>query len=390
MAPKIPRKRKATKGTRTSKKGKGDWMENLRGLDYMNLLEKAALIQPLLQPLVSMIQGDPEAEMLEKISDTLRESVPELRNQRESTVNAIRLCMEQMTQLHSEQFQAFGERLDCLEGLLSTFNRAGIAGQFTSYFAGAEAIAQIRRLADSVERIEGSLKGIERNMDALSEQGDKYPQHIHEWLRMMIHEYSSDKAAHFFAVFDRGTRWYPKFFDINERIPLGHHYLGHKHDLDELCAFLADVVRPRVGPHAVLHILMPSMKPVAFADSVTFPEEMRPFMIHGETGSDGLPFVWLCTPDDHDKACLKHIGSLKPRGIWARIHIVQAPGPLSSLFRWTSEPTWYVDPPFLYQTGADILDIYVTEVAYRGPEPPRTLGRPCTHPWYTKNSSQGL
>ncbi|KAH7556169.1 hypothetical protein BM1_06695 [Bipolaris maydis] len=387
MARKTPRKPKTTKRAKSKKKDMGDWMENLKELDYIKLLERVATIHPL----VSMFLGNSETEVLEKISDALTEIAPELKNQRETMENTIRLCMEQMSQLQSEQFQNLGERLDSLEGLLSTFNRAGIAGQFTGFFAGAEAIAQIRRLANSVEKIEGSLKGIERNLDAISEQGDKFPHHIHEWLRMMIHEHSTDNAAHYFAVFDRGTRWHPKFFAINEDNPLGRQYLGHKTDLDELCAFLADEVRPRVGPHAVLHILMPSTKLMAFADSVKFPEEIRPFYIHGEVGSDGLPFVWLCTPDDYDKARLKHIGPLKPRGIWARIHVVQAPGPLSLLLRWVSKVTWHIDPSFLNRMcGVNLFDVYETGLFYKGPEPPRTLGRPCTHPWYTQNRSQGV
>ncbi|ORY03310.1 hypothetical protein BCR34DRAFT_605268 [Clohesyomyces aquaticus] len=93
---------------------------------------------------------------------------------------------------------------------------------------------------------------------------------------MMIDEQSADGAGHYYAVFNRGTRWHAKFFAINQANPVGDQYLGQKDDLDELCAFLVDEALPRIGPGSVLHVLVPSGKPIAFADLMKFPEKLRP------------------------------------------------------------------------------------------------------------------
>lgn len=100
-----------------------------------------------------------------------------------------------------------------------------------------------------------------------------------------MHEYRNDEVEHYFTVITRGNGWYGNFWAIDQANPLGPRFLGHKEDLDQLYAFLADEFRPRVEPDAVLHIFMPEKQTVVFSNAVRFPEEMRPFRIHGELGN---------------------------------------------------------------------------------------------------------
>jgi hypothetical protein len=125
--------------------------------------------------------------------------------------------------------------------------------------------------------------------------------------RDIIERHSNDAVPHYFS--GQGSLWRSKFADLQRANPLGPQYLGDRTDLDVLCAYLIERVRPRVGLKAVLHILMPSVGPLAMVEAVKFPDAMRPFIIDGQLGNGGSPMVWLCTPEQEDKARLRDIGT---------------------------------------------------------------------------------
>ena len=96
--------------------------------------------------------------------------------------------------------------------------------------------------------------------------------------------------------FNKSTVWHHKFAELDQANPLSDSFLGHRADLDEFCAFLAEEVRSQVGRDAIFHILMPNIEPLDIAEAVTFPDAMRSFLIHFERGNGGSLFVWMCTP----------------------------------------------------------------------------------------------
>jgi hypothetical protein len=329
-----------------------------------------------------MVREDERSTQLENISNGLKELPLELRQQREFLGNIIKWSTNSVIDNQTNQFSKILDGLASVQEQQLNFKRIDLVGQLSGIFAGADAIAQIRRLADTVEKVSESLKGIEQNLDAVHMQGDKFPQHVHSYVRMMIDKHSTDEVPHYFAVFHRGTNWYSKFHELDRANPLGPSYLGHRKDLDELCAFFVEEFRPQFGPDPVLHILMPSAKPVAIAEAVTFPEVMRPFFIDGELGEEGSPFVWLCTPEQYDQQHLQNIGTLKQREIYVLIAGLGVP-----LLSWwlnslshSLEPRFFVDPYYRVTTDVSLI---VAGGCYRfcGLEPPRTLGQKSKRPW---------
>lgn len=163
--------------------------------------------------------------------------------------------------------------------------------------------------------------------------------------------------------------------------PLGPEFLGHKTDLDELCLFLAEEVRPRVKKDAVLHILIPTIGPLAIPEAIRFPEDMRPFQVEGQLGHDGTPLVWICAPDLTDQRSLHGIGILKQREIRVMKGAVGVLLPFVERYLSMQTGTQYFVNP-LYRVGTSISSIFTGGV-YRccGLEPPRILGRPSYRPW---------
>ena len=271
------------------------------------------------------------------------------------------------------------EVLENLQSQLKNYQRLEVCGQLAAFSTFAAAVCQIKRLADRTERVAGFMKGIEQNLTSSHIRGAYFLEHVHSYVRLLIERHSSDTVPHYVTVFNNSDLWHPKFADIQRRDSLGPTYLGHKADLDELCAFLAEEVRPQVGPVAVLHILMPTAGPLSLEEAIRFPEAMRPFEIDGQTGDGGAKFVYICAPEARDHECLSGVGVLKQREIWKMGRVAGDPLPMPvKPFR-----PFFIDPKFK-------LSIYIPwnlgsfgTVRYYscGLEPPRTLGQPTARPW---------
>lgn len=273
--------------------------------------------------------------------------------------------------------EASNETLRSIADAIKTFGKPSVVGQILSIgglLTEAAAVAAIKRLADNTEKIAGSLCGIDQNLNSVNSRGDYFPQHVHSYVRTMIERHTADEVKHYFVVFHQGHEWHPKFEDLQRRDPLGPQFIGYRDDMDELCAFLVDEVRPRVGQEPVLHILMPTVKPLAITESLTFPDAMRPFYIEGQKGDGGVPYVFMCTPLPDDRQHLKYIGALQPKPRWVLLQ--QAGLCLPFIGRYTStslEPQFFEEPYYTAITTTSLL-LYSSLYCPCDPVPPRMLG----------------
>jgi hypothetical protein len=215
-----------------------------------------------------------------------------------------------------------------------------------------------------------SLSSIKENIKSVNIQDDHFPQNVHSYVRSMIKMHSSNTVPHYFTVFNKSDLWYPKFADLQPSDPLGTSYLGQRTDLDELCAFLAEEVRPQVETQAILYILMPTIGQISLEKALKFPKAMHPFSIDGQLSDAGTPFVYICTPERRDKECLHGIGALKQREIWVMSGAIVLPF-LQPIY---SQVRYFVDPAYRISTGVGLI-LAVGTYKYFGLEPSRTLGQ---------------
>ncbi|CVL09232.1 uncharacterized protein FMAN_16277 [Fusarium mangiferae] len=246
--------------------------------------------------------------------------------------------------------------------------------QLGSLLTDMAAVAEIKRLADNTEMMAGTLQGIENNLNSINSRGDYFPQHVYSYVKMMIERHAHNEVPHYFFIFHEGHEWHPKFEDLRRQTPLGSHFVGYNDDLDQLAAFLVEEFRPRIGPEPVLHILLPTVKPLAITESLAFPPEMRPFCIEGQKGEGGVPFVFMCTPLPEDRQCMKYIGALTPKPRWV---LLRRLGPrLPFIGEYTSknlEQQFFEHQP--WHTDAD-LGLYTSVRCPCDPIRPRTIGSP--------------
>ncbi|KEF58969.1 uncharacterized protein A1O9_03812 [Exophiala aquamarina CBS 119918] len=271
------------------------------------------------------------------------------------------------------------EALQSIATDMKTFAKPNVFGQIInvgSLITNGAAVEYIKKLADQAERMGDSLDRIADNVYSENSRGDKFPNHVYSYVRSMIEKHQEDTRPHYFFVFNQSTTWHAKFDDINRRDPLGIHFLGYQHDLDTLVAYIVEHGRPRLGPEPIVHILIPTIGQLAIGESLTFPEEMRPFRISGQLGESGLPFVYLCTPLDRDRQYLNQIGSLLPRPRWVLLQQVGLGLPI--IGRWLSVPLdpIYFEDPYFQVTSEVGLILYNSLYFETTPVPPRILGRP--------------
>ncbi|KAK0617598.1 hypothetical protein B0T14DRAFT_569091 [Immersiella caudata] len=253
----------------------------------------------------------------------------------------------------STEIRGLREELRSIANDLVSFTKPSVFGQLMDVGAlltSAAAVAHIKRLADQAERMANSLDRISDNVYSENARGDKFPAYIYSYVRSMIEQHHSDQAPHYFFIFNQSTTWCAKFDDINRVEPLGDHYLGRSHDLDELVAFIVESARPRLGPEPVIHILIPTISQLAITESLRFPDEMGPFQ-----------------NEEH----LHHIGALRPRPRWVLRQAIGIP----LVCGWELEPVYFEDP-YLTTTGTVSAVFYGSVYHETHPVPPRTLGRP--------------
>jgi hypothetical protein len=277
------------------------------------------------------------------------------------------------------------ELLESMAHCMKSYGKASVVGQvfkLGGLLTDMAAVAEIKRLADNTEMMAGTLQGIENNLSSINSRGDYFPQHVYSYVRMMIERHAHDGLPYYFFVFHEGHEWHPKFEDLRRQTPLGHHFIGYEDDLDQLCAFLVEEFRPRIGPEPVLHILIPTVKPLAITESLTFPDAMRPFCIEGQKGEGGVPFVFMCTPLPEDRQHMKHIGALQLKPRWV---LLRRMGPrLPIIGNFTSknlEQEFFEHPPWYKAEQVDI-GIYTSYCRRCDPIPPRILGQvPVNRTW---------
>ncbi|KAF5250192.1 hypothetical protein FOXYS1_14928 [Fusarium oxysporum] len=272
--------------------------------------------------------------------------------------------------------------LESMAGRMQSYVKLSVAGQIFqlgSLLTDMAAVAEIKRLADNTEMMAGTLQGIENNLSSINARGDYFPQHVYSYVRMMIERHAHDEVPHYFFIFHEGHEWHPKFEDLRRQTPLGPQFVGYNDDLDQLAAFLVEEFRPRVGTDAVLHILLPTVKPLAITESLTFPPEMRPFCIEGQKGDGGVPFVFMCTPLQEDRQCMKHIGALQPKPRWVFLRRVGPNLPIMGSFTSRSlEQQFFEHPPWYTNVIFDVA-IYTAICCRCDPVRPRVLGRAPVH-----------
>ncbi|RBA14406.1 hypothetical protein FPRO05_03198 [Fusarium proliferatum] len=326
----------------------------------------------------NQLKKDPNnTQLLAELQCQVREEVPKNEAYRAQLTSMLDILQGMQNDFHDTN-----KLLESMAGSMKSYVNLSVAGQIFqlgNLLTNMAAVAEIKRLADNTEIMAGTLQGIENNLSSINSRGDYFPQHVYSYVRMMIERHAHEEIPHYFFIFHESHEWYPKFEDLRRETPLGPHFVGYNDDLDQLVAFVVEEFRPRIGTEPVLHILLPTVKPLAITESLTFPPEMRPFCLEGQKGDGGIPFVFMCTPVQEDRQCMKHIGALQPKPRWVFLrHLGPNPPVIGGFISRRLEQQFFEHPPWYTYVTFDV-GVYTATCCRCEPIRPRVLGRAHVH-----------
>ncbi|KAH8896337.1 hypothetical protein GQ53DRAFT_640240 [Thozetella sp. PMI_491] len=196
-----------------------------------------------------------------------------------------------------------------------------------------------------LQLIEGHLKGMAASLaaqTALAAQ-KSFPQYVHDMIRERVTQTSQDPDSdHWFFVFHPDNDWYPGFYHLVEKKPIGPQFCGYTNQIDTAFVFMLAARRHierkerrareqgRPTRPIKLHLLIPAYQPILISEALRIPEEIGEFVMEGRTNSN-KEFVWLNLPQDQ-RRYVQDIGHFDPppQGLfnWALSTIGLAEAPL--------------------------------------------------------------
>ncbi|WYZ43617.1 hypothetical protein EsH8_VII_000053 [Colletotrichum jinshuiense] len=137
-----------------------------------------------------------------------------------------------------------------------------------------------------------------------------FPQYVHDMIRERVTQTSLDPDHdHWFFVYHPDNDWYPGFYHILVREPIGPEFCGYTNQIDTAFGFML-AARQRIEEKerqfreegrpirpTKIHLLIPAYQPILILEALQIPTEIGDFTIEGRINS-GREFVWLNLPED--------------------------------------------------------------------------------------------
>lgn len=206
---------------------------------------------------------------------------------------------------------------------------AGIGANLVVTYQGVQALELI---AARLQDISNSLAA----QMALTAQRE-FPGYVYQMIRERLGGTAHDPSRdHWFFVYHPDNDWYPGFYHLVEREPLGPRFCGYTNQIDTAFVFML-AARQRLvekknkamaagsGSSSAtrpvqFHLLIPAYQPILIAEKLAIPEEIGDFLIEGRINSV-REFVWLNLPESQ-KHYTSDIGHWVPPPLgwwqWAR------------------------------------------------------------------------
>ncbi|KAK4443210.1 hypothetical protein QBC34DRAFT_265051, partial [Podospora aff. communis PSN243] len=213
---------------------------------------------------------------------------------------------------------------------------AGIGANVVLTYQGVKALHLI---AAKLEDISVALAA----QTALTAQRD-FPEYVHDMIRERLGQTAGDPACdHWFFLYHPDDDWYPKFYHLLEKKPVGPAFCGYTNQIDTIFVFMlaarryvdAKAKEGKVTKPVRFHLLIPAYQPILVAEALRVPEEIGDFVMEARTNSN-KPFVWLNLPEEQRGRYASGIGQWDPTplswwdGVLSRVGLAKRPPMLGS------------------------------------------------------------
>ncbi|KAK0619059.1 hypothetical protein B0T14DRAFT_430772 [Immersiella caudata] len=218
-------------------------------------------------------------------------------------------------------------------------NIAATAGIGANVILTYQGLKALHLIAAKLEDISTSLAA----QTALTAQRD-FPEYVHDMIRERLGQTANDPVCdHWFFLYHPDDDWYPKFYHLLEKKPVGAAFCGYTNQIDTIFVFMLAARRYVEGKMkdsgkgmkpVRFHLLIPAYQPILVAEALRVPEEIGDFVMEARTNSN-KPFVWLNLPEEQ-RHYVMGIGQWNPTplswwdGVLSRVGLAQRPPSLGS------------------------------------------------------------
>lgn len=215
--------------------------------------------------------------------------------------------------------QSFCDSLKVATQFRMVASAVGIGANVVVTYQGVKALHLI------AERL-GDISTALHAQTALMAQAT-FAEYVHDMVRERVGQTTSDPTVeHWFFLWHPDDDWYPKFYHLLERRPVGPAFCGYTNQIDTIFVFMVAARRyvrererrardaGREPPRPVrLHLLIPAYQPVLVAEALRIPAEIGDFVMEGRMNSN-KELVWLNLPEEQ-KGYTHGIGQWNPPAV---------------------------------------------------------------------------
>jgi hypothetical protein len=164
----------------------------------------------------------------------------------------------------------------------------------------------------ALELIGARLQDISTHLaaqNALRAQRD-FPGYVYKMIQQRLGETMDDAACdHWFFLYHPDNDWYPEFYHLLEKNPVGPRFCGYTNQIDTAFVFMLATRRRQVEKErraqeagksvrpVRIHLLIPAYQPILIAEPLRIPREMGDFVMEGRINSN-KEFVWFNLPQE--------------------------------------------------------------------------------------------
>jgi len=309
----------------------GDLVSWIRG-DAAKKTGKQALVTVLPQaiPIMKTIQA---VQGIVKVGETLQ-GVGETVGQVNSLLPKVSRLVDSAATNFIPSMQIMAQSFADSVRLATRFQLAATAvGIGANTILTYQGVKALHLIAEKLENISTALHA----QTALTAQRE-FPQYVHDMIRERIGQTAEDPVTeHWFFLYHPDDDWYPKFYHLLERSPVGPAFCGYTNQIDTIFVFMLAARRyisenKRLRKPVRIHLLIPAYQPILIAEALRIPEEIGDFIMEARINSN-KEFVWFNLPKEQQRLFTVGIGQWdpSPRTWWdavlSKVGLSAAEGP---------------------------------------------------------------
>ncbi|KAK1756756.1 hypothetical protein QBC47DRAFT_443359 [Echria macrotheca] len=274
--------------------------------------QKAAPIMKTIQAVQSLGQAGQEVlESLNRTATCVEDITSHLTKNPDLIKTHLPRLAEQFIPSIQIMARSFGDSVRLATQFSLNASAVGIASNLVITYQGVRALHLIAAKLDDISTALAAQTALTAHRE--------FPGYVHDMVRERVGQTALDSGVeHWFFVYHPDDDWYPGFYHLLEKKPIGPAFCGYTNQIDTVFVFMLAARRYLEGRKkggnkkpVRFHLLIPAYQPILIAEALSIPEEIGDFVIEARINSN-KEFVWLNLPEEQRRRYVSGVGQWDP------------------------------------------------------------------------------